>query len=189
MTDRLTPAQLRDPVTVGHAVGRLRTGVRAPDDRTAGVLFWYSLSGALARAALLDGADAGRAGVTVGPQGWPSEIDAPPTRCSAHALGTALRALLPPVAAASGARERTLWAITTDSIAGAALAAGVAPHEALAACGPAAPPARYEIVAGRGTVVRRGSCCLLYLCEDGSKCLSCPRQPPSTRLRRLIGGR
>ncbi|WP_345001899.1 hypothetical protein, partial [Tsukamurella soli] len=75
----LTRAQLLDPATVRGAVRRLGAALHAPDDRVAGTLFWYSLSGGLARLALLGGGDVASAEltVTVGPGAWPSGPDAP----------------------------------------------------------------------------------------------------------------
>ncbi|BDH57174.1 hypothetical protein [Tsukamurella sp. PLM1] len=52
------------------AIGALRLGVAAPDDRVAGVLYWYALSGALARLAAA-GRDAASAPVRSGSGGWP----------------------------------------------------------------------------------------------------------------------
>lgn len=169
------------------AIAALRRGVAAPDDRVAGVLYWYALSGALTRLAVA-GRDAASAPVRSGPGGWPEPGEAAPSDDPDASLARAFRALIPEIAAASGATERSLWAIATDSIASAALGApvpSVAADGALAACGPQAPPARFEEVPGRGVVVRRGSCCLLYQCPGCAKCLSCPRQTPEERLERL----
>ncbi|ADG78531.1 hypothetical protein TPAU25S_01909 [Tsukamurella paurometabola] len=169
-------------------IDELRRSMRAPDRRVAGTLYWYSLSGALARLALVDGRDADRAGVTVGPGSWPQTDEPPLTATPLHSLGRRLRTDVSAVAAASGAPERALWAIATDSVASAALASAdptARADEALAHCAPHAPSARFESAAGRGIVVRRGSCCLLYLCPGTRKCLSCPRQTPEERRRRL----
>lgn len=173
------------------AIDGLRRAVRAPDSRVAGILYWYALSAALARLALVESRDAERAAVTVGPGGWPMVDGAPPTPDPLAALSRTFHTRVIAVAAASGASERALWAIGTDSIASAALATADprrAAADALAACGPDAPPARFETVPGRGTVVRRGSCCLLYLCPGNSQCLSCPRQTPEEREARLRPG-
>ncbi|TWS24979.1 Fe-S oxidoreductase [Tsukamurella sputi] len=168
-------------------IDALRRGIGAPDLRTAGILYWYALSGALARlaAAGLDGASVT---VRTGAGGWPEVGEASPSDDPNGALARACHRLIPAIAAASGATEWSLWAIATDSIASAALGADdpvTAADDALRACGSEAPAARFDEVPGRGTVVRRGSCCLLYLCPGMSKCLSCPRQTPDERRARL----
>ncbi len=178
------------PEPLVSATGLLRRAVGAPDDRVAGVLYWYALSGALARLAAAGG-DAATAPVRTGPGGWPELGGAAPSGDPDASLARAFRRLVPEVAAASGATERSLWAIATDSIASAALGTTdprAAADGALAACGPQAPPARFERIPGRGIVVRRGSCCLIYLCPGQAKCLSCPRQAPPERRRRLEPG-
>ncbi|WP_019203185.1 (2Fe-2S)-binding protein [Tsukamurella sp. 1534] len=173
--------------SVAAAIAELRRSMRAPDARTAGSLYWYALSGGLARLAAA-GRDAATAPVRTGPGGWPETGEGAPSERPGVGLARAYRALIPEVAAASRTSERALWAIGTDSVASAALGAAD-PHrraqELLAECAPQAPAARFETVPGRGTVVRRGSCCLLYLCPDAQKCLSCPRQTPEERLSRL----
>jgi hypothetical protein len=126
----------------------------------------------------------------------------------------ALDAHVTALAAAGGAGPRSLWAIAADALANRLLAsAGAAAAPALAAAAAAAtgglmPPPRFvtvpcaAITAVRDDLVRlglpvpsgspedrryvrRGSCCLLYLAPDGDMCVSCPRQPPATRLQRL----
>lgn len=172
---------------VDEAVDALRRGVAAPDGRVAGVLYWYALSGAIARLALA-GRDTAVVPVRSGAGGWPEVGEAAPSDHPLEALARACRRLIPAIGAASGASERSLWAIATDSIASAALGAtdpAVVAGAALRACGPDAPAARFDEVPGRGIVVRRGSCCLLYLCPGMTKCLSCPRQTPEERRARL----
>ncbi|RDB49147.1 (2Fe-2S)-binding protein [Tsukamurella tyrosinosolvens] len=168
-------------------IAELRRSVAAPDDRVAGVLYWYALSGALARLAVA-GRDASSAVIRPGPGGWPDVGEAAPSAGAGADLARACHRLIPALAAESGAAERALWAIATDSIASAALDTAdprTVADELLHACGPEAPAARFEEVPGRGTVVRRGSCCLLYLCPGMTKCLSCPRQTPGERRARL----
>ncbi|CAM3566047.1 (2Fe-2S)-binding protein [Tsukamurella ocularis] len=168
-------------------IAELRRSLAAPDDRVAGVLYWYALSGALARLAVA-GRDSSSAVVRSGPGGWPEVGESAPSDDPGGDLARACRRLIPALAAESGASLRSLWAIATDSIALASLDAVDARAVAdglLRACDPDAPPARFEEVPGRGTVVRRGSCCLLYLCPGMSKCLSCPRQTPEERRARL----
>ncbi|HET6709649.1 (2Fe-2S)-binding protein [Amycolatopsis sp.] len=103
----------------------------------------------------------------------------------AGALGTAIAT----IAAVSGARERALGAIATDSI-GNRLLWTPDPDRAMAlaeplvsAIGLGLPKPRFVRV-GRTPAVRRASCCLIY--EVGNpKCVSCPRQTPEEREARL----
>ncbi|BDD82913.1 Fe-S oxidoreductase [Tsukamurella pulmonis] len=176
-----------EPGAVVGAVEALRCGTGAPDRRVAGVLYWYALSNALAGVAAA-GRDASTVTIHSGHGGWPELGERAPSDDPYGAFARRCHALIPVLAAASGASERSLWAVTTDSIASVALGAtdpDAAAAEALRACGPEAPAARFEQVPGRGTVVRRGSCCLLYLCPGMTKCLSCPRQTPQERRARL----
>jgi hypothetical protein len=94
------------------------------------------------------------------------------------------------VAAVSGARERTLWAITTDSLANRLLWAGrtASAAEVAASLAPELPAPRYVRVGGR-EFVRRVSCCLVYQGADVGKCVSCPRQTPAERWARLAAVR
>ena len=103
----------------------------------------------------------------------------------ASALGTAIAT----IAAVTGARERSLGAIATDSI-GNRLLWTSDPERAMAlaeplvaAIGLGLPKPRFVHV-GRTPAVRRASCCLIY--EVGNpKCVSCPRQTPAERDARL----
>ncbi|MFJ9785318.1 (2Fe-2S)-binding protein [Amycolatopsis sp. NPDC101161] len=103
----------------------------------------------------------------------------------APALGTAIAT----IAAVTGARERALGAIATDSI-GNRLLWTSDPERAMAlaeplvaAIGLGLPRPRFVRV-GRTPAVRRASCCLIY--EVGNpKCVSCPRQTPAERDARL----
>jgi hypothetical protein len=89
------------------------------------------------------------------------------------------------VTTASGAATRALWAIATDSLANRVLWAGGTDADAVAlAADERFPAPRYVEVAGQ-RVVRRVSCCLVYEAPGQQKCLSCPRQRPDDRLRRL----
>ena len=110
------------------------------------------------------------------------------------ALRSALSAAIGTIAEVSGAAEPALWAIAGDSISNRLLWAGMAAGdtdrgthlaEPLAdAIGPPLPRPRYLRV-GTSTVVRRASCCLIYEATGGPKCVSCPRQHPEERTRRL----
>ncbi|QKV75358.1 (2Fe-2S)-binding protein [Amycolatopsis sp. Hca4] len=105
------------------------------------------------------------------------------------ALATALGTAITTIAAVSGARERALGAIATDSI-GNRLLWTPDPERAMAlaeplveAVGLGLPKPRFVRV-GRTPAVRRASCCLIY--EVGNpKCVSCPRQTPEEREARL----
>lgn len=105
------------------------------------------------------------------------------------ALGDALGPVVRTIAAASGARERALGAITTDSIGNRLLwtndverAMGLA-KPLVSAMGLGMPTPRFVRV-GATPVVRRSSCCLIYE-ANSAKCTSCPRQTPAERSRRL----
>jgi ferric iron reductase protein FhuF len=102
-------------------------------------------------------------------------------------LHTMLWVCIEAVATNTGAPERALWAIATDSLANRVLWAGGQPavaEEVAVAVGPKLPTPRYVEVSGR-LVVRRASCCLIYQAPGMKKCTSCPRQTPAERLLRL----
>lgn len=103
------------------------------------------------------------------------------------ALGSALRdmfgTVIPVVARAGGMKERPLWAIAADSLAGRLLwveraigaeATELAPRLA-AAIGPEMLKPRFEKRYGR-PVLRRSSCCLLYRAPNQGKCSECPKR-------------
>jgi len=166
-----------------------------------GTIWWYSLSSVLVAPAV-EGLVAGR---PVDPSLDAVELDlvadgrflgARSTRpldgglpelgaAFTGALGTAIST----IAAVSGARERALGAIATDSI-GNRLLWTPDPERAMAlaeplvaAIGLGLPKPRFVRV-GRTPAVRRASCCLIY--EVGNpKCVSCPRQTPEEREARL----
>ncbi|NBH04676.1 (2Fe-2S)-binding protein [Amycolatopsis sp. SID8362] len=166
-----------------------------------GTIWWYSLSSVLVAPAV-EGLVAGR---LVDPSLDAVEIDlvadgrflgARSTRPLAGglpelgaALNTALGTAIATIAEVSGARERALGAIATDSI-GNRLLWTPDPSRALAlaeplvaAIGLGLPKPRFVHV-GRTPAVRRASCCLIY--EVGNpKCVSCPRQTPAERDARL----
>jgi hypothetical protein len=101
------------------------------------------------------------------------------------ALGEALHNAIAAVAAVTGAHSPALWAIATDSIANRLLwngAPGLA-SPLVAAIGRRMPAPRY-LTFGANLVVRRASCCLIYQ-VDQPKCVSCPRQLPADRDRRI----
>lgn len=177
---------------------RYRTG----DQEVQGVLWWYSASsvllGAYVEPLVRTGVavDPGLANCTlyVHPDG--RVLDARSTEAVGRgpaALGPLLADTLgvsiDAVARLSGARSRALWAIATDSLANRMLWAGASSAlttEVSQAVGAELPAPRWVEVGGR-TVVRRASCCLIYLTPDNAKCASCPRQRPEERHRRLLG--
>ncbi|MBE8524672.1 (2Fe-2S)-binding protein [Amycolatopsis sp. H6(2020)] len=166
-----------------------------------GTLWWYSLSSVLVAPAV-EGLVAGK---PVDPSLAAVELDlvadgrflgARSTRpldgglpavgaAFTGALGTAIST----IAAVSGARERALGAIATDSIGNRLLwtpdpeRAMALAEPLIAAIGLGLPKPRFVRV-GRTPAVRRASCCLIY--EVGNpKCVSCPRQTPEEREARL----
>lgn len=169
---------------------------RHGDRRTLGVLWWYSASSVLlaptVESVVAVGLALDPAAVTLHlhPDGRvlgarADAVCADPGPRLREVLATSIGC----VADRTGARPRALWAIATDSLANRVLwAGGSAAHaEALAASvGPDLPVPRYQRVGGR-TIVRRASCCLVYLATGGEKCVSCPRQTPAERVRRLGG--
>jgi hypothetical protein len=102
------------------------------------------------------------------------------------AFADAIAAVVASLSAVTGAHSPALRAIATDSIANRLLWIG-APALAeplVASIGSRMPRPRYVDVGGT-PVVRRASCCLIYQATGQDKCLSCPRQPPAERERRL----
>jgi len=168
-------------------------------ERTAGVLWWYSASSVLlgppAESYVRGGPVAlGAMTLILHPDGRVLDARAAGTVPvdEAPALVAGLVATcVSAVAAASGASPRALWAIASDSLANRVLWAGGGAAEAAAlAADERFPKPRYVEVAGQ-RVVRRVSCCLVYESPGQQKCVSCPRQLPDDRLRRLraaLGG-
>ena len=162
------------------------------DQRTVGVLWWYSASSALLGPPVAS-FDPGLDCVTLRVNAHGLVLDAR-SDVQLHdfaklgrRLEEMLSACIDAVAARSGASVRALWAIATDSLANRVLWAGEPPalaEKLAAAVGPELPMPRYISVSGR-LVVRRASCCLIYEAPGQSKCVSCPRQTPAERLRRL----
>lgn len=175
--------------------------------RTLGTVRWYSASSVLVAPALeslvLAGAalDPALGAVTldVHPDGRYAGarsarvLDGSPEEVGA-ALGDALAEVIAAAAPIASASEPAFWAIAADSIANRLLWAGSAAGSEAAAMdlagriadgvGPRMPRPRYADV-GRAHAVRRASCCLIYEIPGGQKCVSCPRQTPSERNRRL----
>jgi hypothetical protein len=189
-----------DPSWLGEQIAATARRYRHDVRPTIGVLWWYSASSvllgppveslvatgvaadpALARLTLEVHADGQLLGATSD-----SLLGKDFTVLGAR-LHSMLSACIDAVSTDTGAAERALWAIATDSLANRVLWAGGAPSmaESLAtAVGPELPMPRYVEVSGR-LVVRRASCCLIYQAPGMPKCTSCPRQTPAERLRRL----
>jgi FhuF 2Fe-2S C-terminal domain len=171
------------------AARRYRFGRRA----ALGVLWWYSASSVLLGPPV-EGRDPGLDSVTLYLHEDGRILDASSDTLPGNDIGAlgrrlaeALSTSIEAVAACTGAPDRALWAIATDSLANRVLWAGRAPAFAerlAAAVGPELPMPRYVEVSGR-LVVRRASCCLIYEAPGQEKCVSCPRQTPETRIRRL----
>lgn len=159
---------------------------------TIGVLWWYSASSVLLGPPV-ESFDPGLDRVTldVRPDGLIMDARSDTVLTDLGKLGERLEEMLSTciraVADGSGAPSRALWAIATDSLANRVLWTGGTPELAVTlagAAGPMLPRPRYVEVAGR-LVVRRASCCLIYQAPGQAKCLSCPRQTPAERMRRL----
>lgn len=188
-----------------------------PDLRTAGTLWWYSASVTVViawPAAALTGTD----GPDMDPQHLRGRLTeygylrslrsarSVPAADSARSHRELCGEIIAGLAAVSGASERALWAIASDSLAGRmvdAVSAGAdrgaahtltaqiftaplirprffdltADDEGLAAAVPSA--VGEPLPTGARRVVRRGSCCLIYQVPgEGGKCRNCPRRTP-----------
>lgn len=185
-----------DPDWLADALAATAARFRLTGSVTTGVLWWYSISSVLLGPVTESYVRGGRAAdpalasmtLFVQPDGRvldarsSSTVDASaaPERVAA-VVATCVAA----VATASGAAERALWAIATDSLANRVLwAGGSAAHAVALAADDRFPVPRYVTVGGQ-PVVRRASCCLVYESPGQQKCVSCPRQKPDDRLRRL----
>lgn len=201
---------LTDPGWLAERVADAARLWSVPDRRVVGTLWWYSASSVLVAPPVTTLLVAGHAvGLTalrvhLRPDGYLGGgragelLDGDAAR-----LGRALRdsfgPIITPLARVSGAGERALWAIAADSLGTWALRAGTAVGtagrgsalaEAVAAgAGAVLPVPRFVDVPGPAgesrRYLRRASCCLIYVVPDCDKCVSCPRQPPEERLRRL----
>ncbi|MEV4318437.1 (2Fe-2S)-binding protein [Actinocrispum sp. NPDC049592] len=153
-----------------------------------GVLWWYSASTVLLGPAV-SGDDPALDAITLNllPDGRLVDAKSVPFDGDpGPRLRGMLVASISAVAAVSGARERQLWAIATDSLSNRCLWVNQ-PSLALdlAADIPELPVPRFVSVRGR-LFTRRVSCCLIYQGTDTPKCVSCPRQTPEARMARLI---
>jgi hypothetical protein len=197
----VTAAAVTDPTWLADQLAATARRYRLPRDASVGVLWWYSASSVLlgppVESLVRGGPVADPAAVTLFLHPDGRVLDARsdsvvPAAELGRRLAGVLSAAVAAVAAASGAPEPALWAIATDSLANRVLWAGgdASVAEDLAASIGSLPVPRYVTVAGT-RVVRRASCCLIYQAPGEAKCVSCPRQHPDERRRRLaaqLGG-
>ncbi|GAB3198856.1 (2Fe-2S)-binding protein [Geodermatophilus arenarius] len=190
---------LADPDWTAERVAALGRRYRSTDRRVLATVWWYSASAVLLTpvaaglatgrplsARLADATLYGMAGgaVLAGVSRAPAGPD------PAGELREALASAVAAVAAAGGLRERPLWAVATDSLAGRLLAVGRALGDVetvtalaaplAAAVGDPMPAPRYTDVGGV-RFVRRASCCLLYRLPGEALCTACPGRPPADR--------
>ncbi|MFI7676538.1 (2Fe-2S)-binding protein [Actinophytocola sp. NPDC049390] len=185
-----------DPAWLADALAATASRFALTDSATTGVLWWYSASsvllGPVAGTYVAGGrvADPALASMTLFPHPDGRLLDARSSstvdRAEAPARTAAVVATcVDAVAAASGASTRALWAIATDSLANRVLwAGGTAAHAVELAADDRFPVPRYVTVDGQ-PAVRRASCCLVYESPGQRKCVSCPRQRPDDRVRRM----
>ena len=196
-------AVLRDPAWLAARTAEVARPWRSGDLRVTATLWWYAAAAVLldqpvtmlvARGAASD-PDPVRLRVRRRPSGYldaaRSEVTLPPGPARlGSALQPAFGETIRILAGFGGASPRSLWAIAGDALA----------NRLLGLCGPgAAPDIAAQVAAGAGDLlpaprfvqaggrqfVRRGSCCLIYLLPGEGKCISCPRQHPQVRGRRL----
>lgn len=185
-----------DPAWLADALSATTSRFRLTGAGTAGVLWWYSASsvllGPVAESYVRGGrvADPALASMTLFLHPDGRVLDARSSSTVDHAEAPARTAAVvatcvDAVAKASAASTRALWAIATDSLANRVLwAGGSAAHAVALAADERFPVPRYMTVGGQ-RAVRRASCCLVYEAPGQQKCVSCPRQKPDDRLRRL----
>ncbi|MGB3439545.1 MAG: (2Fe-2S)-binding protein [Actinophytocola sp.] len=197
------PAEaVTDPEWLTGALSATASRFRLTDETTTGVLWWYSacsvLLGPVAESYVRGGAvaDPALASMTLFVHHDGRVLDARSSSTVARSaaeerVAGVVAACVSAVAAMSGAAPRSLWAIATDSLANRVLwAGGSAGHAVALAADGRFPVPRYVTVGGQHAV-RRASCCLVYEAPGQQKCVSCPRQRPDDRLRRLraaLGG-
>ncbi|RBO96335.1 FhuF-like iron-sulfur protein [Nocardia puris] len=109
-------------------------------------------------------------------------VDAPDPARAAAVLRETLAAVIPVVAAVSGAGVPSLWAVAADAMGNRALDAGDGSAGARLAeqVGGRLPVPRFVEVGGR-TFLRRTSCCLVYEVDGCQMCTSCPKRPAAER--------
>ncbi|CAM2749728.1 (2Fe-2S)-binding protein [Skermania piniformis] len=185
---------LADPAWLAARLIDLAAAWQIDDLRVAGTLWWYMASATLLDAPVHDSrVDPGLTALVVElrPDGSVARVrHTGSARRQIPALREMVRCIVVPLAEVSGAAERSLWAVTTDAIAGHCLAAPARADELTAAI-PELPSPRFVDV-GERRFVRRGSCCLIYRSPIAGLCTSCPKRPPAERdrlLAALVGDR
>jgi hypothetical protein len=191
------PAEaVTDPEWLNAALTATTGRFRLAGTATAGVLWWYSASsvllGPVAESYVRGGrvADPALASMTlyVHPDGRVLDARSSSTVDEGQAperVADVVATCVAAVTAASGAAERSLWAIATDSLANRVLWAGGSDARAVALAADGRFPVPRYVTVGGQRAVRRASCCLVYEAPGQQKCVSCPRQNPDDRLRRL----
>lgn len=187
---------LTDPSWLADALSATASRFRLTRPATAGVLWWYSASSVLLGPVTESYVKGGRVAdpapgsmtLFVHPDGRVLDARSSATVDRAEAadrVAGGVATCVSAVAAASRASERALWAIATDSLANRVLwAGGTSAHAIALAADDRFPAPRYVEIGGQ-RAVRRASCCLVYEAPGQQKCVSCPRQAPDDRLRRL----
>jgi hypothetical protein len=185
-----------DPEWLAAALAATASRFRLRAPATAGVLWWYSASSVLlgppaetyVRGGRVADPALGSTTLLLHPDGrvLDARAAAAVDRAAAPArVADVVATCAAAVAAASGAAPRALWAVASDSLANRVLwAGGSAAHAVALAADERFPVPRHTRV-GRQQAVRRASCCLVYESPGQQKCVSCPRQHPDDRLRRL----
>jgi hypothetical protein len=187
---------LTDPVWLRSQIGLAARRYGCAPVAVLGTIWWYSASSVLVAPALESLAETGR--------GTDPALDAVTLDIAAdgrllggraerpftggpaalgQAMGEALEAAIATIETVTGARRPALRAIATDSVANRLLWAGSPELAEPLLAATALPRPRFTEV-GPNLVVRRASCCLIYQAGQ-PKCVSCPRQPPVERTRRL----
>jgi hypothetical protein len=185
-------AAIADPSWLAEQLGQCARRFRV-DARTASVLWWYSASSVLLGPTAESYVRGGRV-ASPAPAAMTLFLHPDGRVLDARSSAFVARAEVPEhvadlvatcVEAVAGASARALWAIATDSLANRVLWAGGTEKDAVAlAADERFPRPRIVEIAGQ-SVVRRVSCCLVYESPGQQKCVSCPRQRPDDRLRRL----
>ncbi|PWV81061.1 FhuF-like iron-sulfur protein [Nocardia neocaledoniensis] len=184
---------LIDPAWISARIGEMSRAWGTDAARVGGTLWWCMVASALvdqitrahavgapAPVAALDELDC-----EVRPDGGVEHVcfrSTGDTETVAAALRETLNAVIPQVAAVSGAGVPALWAVVADAIGNRALDAGAgeAGSRLAAEVGGRLPAPRFVTV-GERTFVKRISCCLVYEVPGCQMCTSCPKRPAAER--------
>ncbi|TNC22506.1 (2Fe-2S)-binding protein [Amycolatopsis alkalitolerans] len=184
---------ITDPAWLRTQIGLAARRYGCARPAVLGTIWWYSASSVLVAPtveALAKGqaVDPSLPAITLDVTDDGRLLDAhaarPPAGELGPAMSEALESAIATIEQVTGARAPALRAIATDSIANRLLWAG-APELAeplLASIGGLPKPRYFDV--GPAKVVHRASCCLIYQVGQ-PKCVSCPRQRPAERARRL----